>query len=144
FAAKIGSVGCDPIRTCSGHRVPHAVATDKFRAQGVKFVLGQGAHADLLSENRGQWAGTGVLLSGFEWPGYVNFPANTAEVYTPDDGCEAIWTFERVAPDMIKGWDEITVGANRCYVGLNNASQRARPIHLAWSLAAGAVLPFAP
>ena len=82
------------------------------------IILGQPALADFLSENRGQWEGTGVLASGFEWPIYVKFRPNSAQVYTPDDGCEAVWTFEQVTNDMIKGWEEVTVGADRCYVGL--------------------------
>lgn len=60
------------------------------------LVLGQGAQADLLSETRGQWEGEGVLASGFKWPIYVNFRSNTAEVFTPDDGCESVWYFESV------------------------------------------------
>jgi len=82
------------------------------------LVMGQSALADMLSENRGQWEGNGVLESGFTWPVYVKFLSNTAEVYTPDDGCEAIWRFESVTSSMIKGWEEVTVGADRCYVGL--------------------------
>ena len=82
------------------------------------LVLGQAAAADFLSENRGQWEGTGVLASGFEWPIFVRFQADTAEVYTPDDGCEAVWTFDRITHAMIQGWEHVTVGADRCYVGL--------------------------
>jgi hypothetical protein len=82
------------------------------------LVFGQAAHADLLSENRGQWEGVGVLESGFEWPIYVKFLAASAQVYTPDDGCQSVWTFESVTQNLIKGWEEVTVGADRCYVGL--------------------------
>ena len=82
------------------------------------LVIGQGAFADFLSDNRGQWEGTGVLDSGFEWPIYIKFLSNHAKVYTPDDGCEAIWRFEKVTPHMMQGWEETTVGADRCYVGL--------------------------
>ena len=82
------------------------------------LVLGQAAQADFLSENRGQWEGNGVLASGFQWPIFVKFMSNRAEVYTPDDGCEAIWTFERVTNHMMQGWEEVTVGIDRCYVGL--------------------------
>ncbi|SHJ67737.1 hypothetical protein SAMN05444000_111119 [Shimia gijangensis] len=32
------------------------------------LVIGQVAHADFLSENRGHWEGTGSLPSGLEWP----------------------------------------------------------------------------
>ena len=84
----------------------------------IFLVLGQTAHADFLSDNRGQWEGTGYLASGFQWPIYVKFNRNTAEVYTPDDGCEAIWRFEKVTNHMMQGWEEVTVGADRCYVGL--------------------------
>jgi len=83
------------------------------------LVIGQGAQADLLSDSRGQWEGSGMLDSGLTWPIYVKFLANSANVNTPDDGCEAIWTFESVTPNMIRGWEEVTVGADRCYVGLN-------------------------
>lgn len=82
------------------------------------LVIGQAAHADFLSENRGHWEGKGYISSGLEWPVYVQFMSNSAEVYTPDDGCEATWTFETVGQNIIRGWEEVTVGADRCYVGL--------------------------
>jgi hypothetical protein len=82
------------------------------------LVIGQVAHADFLNENRGHWEGEGSLPSGQKWPVYVEFKANSAEVYTPDDGCEARWTFESVTENIIRGWEELTVGADRCYVGL--------------------------
>ena len=76
------------------------------------------AQGDFLSEHRGTWEGTGVLDSGLQWPIYVTFLDQTAQVVTPDDGCEAIWTFDRITDGMMQGWEEVTVGADRCYVGL--------------------------
>jgi len=87
-------------------------------ALGQVFASGHDALADFLSDNRGQWEGTGVLESGFEWPIYVKFLNDTAQVYTPDDGCEAVWRFEQITQHMMKGWEDVTVGADRCYVGL--------------------------
>lgn len=84
----------------------------------ILLLLGQAAHADFLSQNQGHWEGNGVLASGMEWPIYVQFKRNSAEVYTPEDGCRAIWTFDLVNDNMLQGWEEVTVGADRCYVGL--------------------------
>ncbi|WP_299922742.1 hypothetical protein [uncultured Pelagimonas sp.] len=82
------------------------------------LIIGQVAHADFLSDNRGHWEGKGYLPSGLEWPVYIEFRSNSAKVYTPDDGCEANWSFEQVTNNLIRGWEHVTVGADRCYVGL--------------------------
>ena len=57
-----------------------------FATLMLVFGLGTAALADLLSQNRGQWEGQGVLASGFEWPIYVKFLSDRAEVYTPMTG----------------------------------------------------------
>ncbi|MGH1413140.1 MAG: hypothetical protein ACRBB0_06585 [Pelagimonas sp.] len=82
------------------------------------LFFGQAASADLLSENRGLWEGTGFLESGQEWPIYVEFLTDIAHVRTPEDGCEAIWQFESITQNIIRGWENVTVGEDRCYVGL--------------------------
>ena len=76
---------------------------------------------DLLSESQGHWEGEGVLASGMTWPIYVHFKPNSADVVTPDDGCEAVWTYSRLGSGLIEGWEEVTVGMDRCYVGLKFA-----------------------
>ena len=84
----------------------------------LMLFIAQVAQADLLSESLGQWEGQGVLESGMKWPIYVKFLSQGAEVYTPDDGCEADWTFGTVTDGILRGWEHVTVGIDRCYVGL--------------------------
>lgn len=73
---------------------------------------------DLLSDVQGQWEGKGVLSSGMEWPLFVRFGPDGAEVYTPEDGCEATWSYARLGPGLIQGREELKIGFDRCEVGL--------------------------
>ena len=105
----------------------------------ILLLIGQVAYADLLSESQGQWEGQGRLESGMEWPVYVKFLSNSAEVYTPEDGCEADWTFGTVTNGIIRGWEHVTVGMDRCYVGLELVITRydASRLKVEWYLPNG-------
>jgi len=64
---------------------------------------------DRLSENHGQWEGQGGLETGMKWSIYVRFQSKSAEVVSPDDGCEADWAFGTVTDGVIRGWEHVTV-----------------------------------
>ena len=85
----------------------------------VFFVLfATVAQAEFLDDHEGMWEGQGVTSDGIQWTFYARIDANGAKWNSVDDGCEGTWDFTQVYPNYADGWEDVTVGQERCYVGL--------------------------
>jgi len=82
------------------------------------LVIATAAHAEFLDDHEGMWEGQGVTSDGIEWTFYARIDANGAKWNSIGDGCEGTWNFMEVYPNHADGWEDVSVGQDRCYVGL--------------------------
>ena len=73
---------------------------------------------EFLTDHTGMWEGQGTTTDGISWTFYARIDHNGAKWNSIEDGCEGTWDFAQVYDTHADGWEDVTVGQDRCYVGL--------------------------
>lgn len=81
-------------------------------------LVATAAQAEFLTDYAGMWEGQGQTTGGIPFTYYARIDSNGAKWNSVNDGCEGTWDFQKVYDTHADGWENVTIGQDRCVLGL--------------------------